>query len=255
MCEVRDALSRSVRCGERERSPRDKTDSSGEYVKFSKDQFWLEPPSEKLRKQLEEELKLSGSNLKSHAWYHGPIPLEVSESLVVNHGDFLLRDSQSCQGDFLLTCHWEQKTLHFVIRKTLVQSSETYTRVQYSLEDEAFDSLPALVHFYVGSKAALTGWSEAQIHQPLNRTLPLSYLQTAFCTAVSPPSSHREGRVGPKSPSSLHHRESDVHGEQDDRPLLTAAEFSTVYNSESHTILNSFFIFVAMLTEETQTIK
>ncbi|XP_010795182.1 SH2 domain-containing protein 3C-like [Notothenia coriiceps] len=215
--------------------------------KFSKDQFWLEPPSEKLRKQLEEELKLSGSNLKSHAWYHGPIPWEVSESLVVNHGDFLLRDSQSCLGDFLLTCHWEQKTLHFVIRKTLVQSSEAYTRVQYSLEDEAFDSLPALVHFYVGSKAALTGWSEAQIQQPLNRTLPLSYLQTAFCTAVSPPSSHREGRVCPKSPSSLHHRE------QDDRPLLTAAEFSTVYNSESHTIINSFFIFVAM--PETQPIK
>ncbi|KAL3062383.1 hypothetical protein OYC64_002233 [Pagothenia borchgrevinki] len=231
MCEVRGALSRSDRCGERERSPRDKTDSSGEYVKFSKDQFWLEPPSEKLRKQLEEELKLSGSNLKSHAWYHGPIPWEVSESLVVNHGDFLLRDSQSCQGDFLLTCHWEQKTLHFVIRKTLVQSSETYTRVQYSLEDKSFDSLPALVHFYVGSKAALTGWSEAQIQQPLNRTLSLSYLQTAFCTAVSPPSSHREGGVCPKSPSSLHHRESDVHGEQDDRPLLTAAEFSTVYNT------------------------
>ncbi|KAL3062382.1 hypothetical protein OYC64_002233 [Pagothenia borchgrevinki] len=218
--------SQEVKC-----SPRDKTDSSGEYVKFSKDQFWLEPPSEKLRKQLEEELKLSGSNLKSHAWYHGPIPWEVSESLVVNHGDFLLRDSQSCQGDFLLTCHWEQKTLHFVIRKTLVQSSETYTRVQYSLEDKSFDSLPALVHFYVGSKAALTGWSEAQIQQPLNRTLSLSYLQTAFCTAVSPPSSHREGGVCPKSPSSLHHRESDVHGEQDDRPLLTAAEFSTVYNT------------------------
>lgn len=45
--------------------------------KFSKDKFWLEPPSEKLKKQLEEELKLSGSNLKSHAWYHGCIPWEV----------------------------------------------------------------------------------------------------------------------------------------------------------------------------------
>lgn len=44
---------------------------------FSKDKFWLEPASEKLRKQLEEELKLSGTNLKSHAWYHGRIPWEV----------------------------------------------------------------------------------------------------------------------------------------------------------------------------------
>lgn len=115
---------------------------------------------------------------------------QVSESLVVTHGDFLIRDSQSSQGDFVLTSHWEQKTLHFLIRKTAVQS-ETHTRVQYSLEGEAFDALPALVHFYAGSKAALTRWSGAQIHRPVNRTLPLSYLETAFCTAVSPPSCHR----------------------------------------------------------------
>ncbi|KAL7392661.1 hypothetical protein ABVT39_027980 [Epinephelus coioides] len=234
MCEVGDVKCRSVRCGEGQTSQQDLTDSSGEYVKFSKDKFWLEPATEKLRKQLEEELKLSGSNLKSHAWYHGHIPWEVSESLVVNHGDFLIRDSQSSQGDFVLTSHWEQKTLHFVIRRTVVQSGETYTRVQYSLEGEAFDSLPALVHFYVGSKAALTRWCGAQIHHPVNRTLPLSYLETAFGTAVSPPSCHSgEERVCPRSPSSLHHREADVNGEQDDRPLLTAGESSVSLNSNT----------------------
>uniref|UniRef100_A0A8C4F0H8 SH2 domain containing 3Cb n=1 Tax=Dicentrarchus labrax TaxID=13489 RepID=A0A8C4F0H8_DICLA len=211
---------------------------------FSKDKFWLEPPSEKLKKQLEEELKLSGTNLKSHAWYHGRIPWEVSESLVVNHGDFLIRDSQSSQGDVVLTCHWEQKTLHFLIRKTVVQSGETYTRVQYSLEGEAFESLPALVHFYVGSKAALTRWSGAQIHRPVNRTLPLSYLETAFCTAVSPPSCYSglkncgesgEESVCPRSPSSLHQKEADVNREQDGQPLLTAGEssLSTPYNNTS----------------------
>ncbi|KAM9360876.1 SH2 domain containing 3Cb [Symphorus nematophorus] len=227
---------------ERTDSLQDLRDSGGEYVKFSREKFWLEPPSEKLRKQLEEELKLSGTNLKSHAWYHGRIPWEVSESLVVNHGDFLIRDSQSSQGDFVLTSHWEQKTLHFLVRKTVVQSGETYTRVQYSLEGEAFDSLPSLVHFYVGSRAALTRWSGAQIHQPVNRTLPLSYLETAFFTAVSPPSCHKglkngsvcaEERVCPRSPSCLHHREADVNREQDDRPLLIAGEssLSTPYSN------------------------
>ncbi|XP_075935001.1 SH2 domain containing 3Cb [Anarhichas minor] len=227
---------------ERVDSQQDLTDSTGEYVKFSKEKFWLEPPSDKLRKQLEEELKLSGTNLKSHAWHHGRVPWEVSESLVVNHGDFLIRDSQSSQGDFVLTVRWEQKTLHFVIRRSVVQSSETYPRVQYSLEGEAFDSLPALVHFYVGSRAALTRWSGAQIHRPVNRTLPLSYLETAFCTAVSPPSCHRglkNGSVGgqekvcPRSPSSLHHREVAVNREQDNRPPLTAGEssLSTLYNT------------------------
>ncbi|XP_035514194.1 SH2 domain containing 3Cb [Morone saxatilis] len=252
MCEVGDVKRRSVRSGEGERSLQDLTDSSGEYVKFSKDKFWLEPPSEKLKKQLEEELKLSGTNLKSHAWYHGRIPWEVSESLVVNHGDFLIRDSQSSQGDVVLTSHWEQKTLHFLIRKTVVQSGETYTRVQYSLEGEAFESLPALVHFYVGSRAALTQWSGAQILRPVNRTLPLSYLETAFCTAISPPSCYSglmncsergEERVCPRSPSSLHQKEADVNREQDGRHLLTAGEssLSTPYNnSEFNTIFNSF---------------
>lgn len=123
---------------------------------------------------------------------------QIAESLVVNNGDFLIRDSQSHQGDFVLTGHWEQKTLHFLIRKTVVQSSETYTRVQYSLEDEAFDSVPALIHFYAGSKAALTRWSRAQIHRPVNRTLPLSYLETAFGISVGPPSCHGEDTTCPR---------------------------------------------------------
>ncbi|XP_060894988.1 SH2 domain containing 3Cb isoform X2 [Labrus mixtus] len=238
MGEVGDVSCVSARCVEGERSLQDVTESSGEYVKFSKDKFWLEPPTETLRKQLEEELKLSGSNLKSHAWYHGPIPWEVSESLVGNHGDFLIRDSQSSQGDFVLTSHWEQKTLHLLVRRAVLQSSETYTRIQFSLETEAFDSLPALVHFYVGSRAALTRWSGAQIHRPVNRTLPLSYLETAFCTAVSTPSDHTgqqstEQRVCPRSPSSLHHQGADVNRELDDRSVMTAGDssLSSPYNT------------------------
>lgn len=135
-------------------------------------------------------------NINISFTYKTQCPPQVSESLVVNHGDFLIRDSQSSQGDFVLTNHWEQKTLHFVIRRTAVQSSETYTRVRFGLEGEAFDSLPALVHFYVGSKEALTRWSGARIHRPVNRTLPLSYLETAFCTAVGPPSCKNGGVSG-----------------------------------------------------------
>lgn len=200
----------------------------------------MEPPSEKLRKQLEEELKLSGTNLKSHAWYHGCIPWQVSESLVVNHGDFLVRDSQSSPGDFVLTSHWEQKTLHFLIRKVEVQSAETYTRLQYSLESEVFDSLPALVHFYVGSRAALTRWSGAEIHRPVNRTLPLSYLETTFRTSTSSSSCQKElsdcsvgveERVCPRSPSSHHHKEADMNREQD-------GQLHPFSHSELHTPLS-----------------
>lgn len=107
--------------------------------------------------------------------------LQVSETLVLSQGDFLVRQSQSSPGDFVLTCRWDQRSLHFLIRKTAIQAGETYTQVQYAVEGQGFDTIPALVHFYMGSRAVVTKHSGVQILQPVNRTLPLSYLETAFC--------------------------------------------------------------------------
>uniref|UniRef100_A0A3Q2YXK1 SH2 domain containing 3C n=1 Tax=Hippocampus comes TaxID=109280 RepID=A0A3Q2YXK1_HIPCM len=45
-------------------------------VQFSKEKYLLESPPEKLRKELEEELKLSPADIRSHGWYHGHIPRE-----------------------------------------------------------------------------------------------------------------------------------------------------------------------------------
>ncbi len=95
-------------------------------------------------------------------------------------GDFLVRDSLTSIGDFVLTCCWNQKVLHFLIRKVLLRSSETYTRAQYFLTEETFDSLPALVRSYVGNKRPLSKQSGAYIYSPVNRTLPLRYLETMF---------------------------------------------------------------------------
>ncbi|KAM9446224.1 SH2 domain containing 3Cb isoform 1-T2 [Clarias gariepinus] len=155
-------------------------ENRGEYVMFSKETCLLDTASEKLRKELEEELKLSSHNLQSHAWYHGRIPWEVSESLVLQDGDFLIRDSMTSLGDYVLTCRWNQKPLHFLISKVMLRSSDTYTRLQYVLEGEQFDSIPALVHFYVGGQTPLTQHSGAHVISPVNRTVPLCYLETIF---------------------------------------------------------------------------
>lgn len=95
-------------------------------------------------------------------------------------GDFLVRDSLTSIGDYVLTCCWSQKVLHFLIRKVLLRSCETYTRAQYFLTEETFDSLPALVRSYVGNKRPLSKQSGAYIYSPVNRTLPLRYLETMF---------------------------------------------------------------------------
>jgi len=52
------------------------------FSQFSKEKYLLESPPEKLRKELEEELKLSSSDMRSHGWYHGHIPREVGQVLL-----------------------------------------------------------------------------------------------------------------------------------------------------------------------------
>lgn len=51
--------------------------------------------------------------------------VQVSETLVLRNGDFLVRDSLTSVGDYVLTCRWDNEVLHFKISKVLVKSSET----------------------------------------------------------------------------------------------------------------------------------
>uniref|UniRef100_A0AAY4BIY1 SH2 domain containing 3Ca n=1 Tax=Denticeps clupeoides TaxID=299321 RepID=A0AAY4BIY1_9TELE len=196
------------------------------FPKFSKEKYLLESPPEKLRKELEEELKLSSSDIRSHGWYHGHIPREVSETLVLRNADFLVRDCLTSTGDYVLTSRWNNEVLHFKISKVVVKSSES--KVQYLLEDESFDSVPVLVRFYVSGQRPVSQQSGAQIYCPINRTLPLRYLEATYALANGrpghSPSSPRGAYIKrrsvtmtdglttekmiPHSPSTIHHKES-----------------------------------------------
>ncbi|XP_040915115.1 SH2 domain-containing protein 3C [Toxotes jaculatrix] len=200
-------------------------ENQGEYVQFSKEKYLLESPPEKLRKELEEELKLSPADIRSHGWYHGHIPREVSETLVLRNGDFLVRDSLTSVGDYVLTCRWNNEVLHFKISKVLVKSNET--KVQYVLETDSFDSVQELVRFYVGQRKSVSQSSGAHIYCPVSRTLPLRYLEATFALSSSKqgsaysPSSQRGAYIKrrsvtmtdglttekmiPHSPSTIHH--------------------------------------------------
>ncbi|KAM8872658.1 SH2 domain-containing protein 3C isoform 2-T2 [Synchiropus picturatus] len=195
------------------------------HLQFSKEKYLLESPPEKLRKELEEELKLSPADIRSHGWYHGHIPREVSETLVLRNGDFLVRDSLTGVGDFVLTCRWDNEVLHFKISKVLVKSTET--KVQYMLEADSFDSVQELVRFYVGQRKPVSQSSGVHIYCPVSRTLPLRYLEATFALSHSKhgsaysPSSQRGAyikrrsvtmtdgltteKLMPHSPSTIHH--------------------------------------------------
>ncbi|XP_064004105.1 breast cancer anti-estrogen resistance protein 3 isoform X2 [Pogoniulus pusillus] len=120
-------------------------DPALEYVKFSRERQVMDNSPEKLKKELEEELQLNSDDLRSHAWYHGRIPRQVAEGLVQRDGDFLIRDSLSSPGNFVLTCQWKNTSQHFKIHRTVLRLNEAYCRVQYQFDLEGFDSIPGLV--------------------------------------------------------------------------------------------------------------
>ncbi|XP_054240025.1 breast cancer anti-estrogen resistance protein 3 isoform X2 [Indicator indicator] len=149
-------------------------------VKFSRERQIMDNSPEKLKKELEEELQLNSEDLRSHAWYHGRIPRQVAEGLVQRDGDFLIRDSLSSPGNFVLTCQWKNTSQHFKINRTVLKLNEAYCRVQYQFELESFDSIPGLVRYYVGNRAPISKQSGAIIFQPINRTVPLRCLEEKY---------------------------------------------------------------------------
>ncbi|XP_025331012.1 SH2 domain-containing protein 3C isoform X1 [Canis lupus baileyi] len=183
-------------------------EAGGDYVKFSKEKYILDSSPEKLHKELEEELKLSSTDLRSHAWYHGRIPREVSETLVQRNGDFLIRDSLTSLGDYVLTCRWRNQALHFKINKVVVKAGESYTHIQYLFEQESFDHVPALVRYHVGSRKAVSEQSGAIIYCPVNRTFPLRYLEA--CYGLGQGSSKAASPASPSGPKGGHMKRRSV---------------------------------------------
>uniref|UniRef100_A0A5F9DT97 SH2 domain-containing protein n=1 Tax=Oryctolagus cuniculus TaxID=9986 RepID=A0A5F9DT97_RABIT len=183
-------------------------EAAGDYVKFSKEKYILDSSPEKLHKELEEELKLSSTDLRSHAWYHGRIPREVSETLVQRNGDFLIRDSLTSLGDYVLTCRWRNQALHFKINKVVVKAGQNYTHIQYLFEQESFDHVPALVRYHVGSRKAVSEQSGAIIYCPVNRTFPLRYLEASY--GLSQAGGKAASPASPSGPKGSHMKRRSV---------------------------------------------
>ncbi|XP_042621345.1 breast cancer anti-estrogen resistance protein 3 homolog isoform X1 [Cyprinus carpio] len=126
-----------------------------------------------LKKELEEELKLSTEDLRSHAWYHGPLQREGAEQLLCRDGEFLVRDSSSSAGEYVLSCMWKNQPMHFKIIRVVLRPKQGYTRELFQFENDQFDNIPALIRFHVGGRRPVSHSTGAIIFQPITRTLPL----------------------------------------------------------------------------------
>lgn len=68
-------------------------------------------------RQLEWELSLNSSELISHGWYRGSMERAEAEGALGREGAFLVRDSASQPGHYVLSCRHAGQFLHFVINR------------------------------------------------------------------------------------------------------------------------------------------
>ncbi len=108
--------------------------------------------------------------LYKYLWYHGNLLRPKTESLLVNDGNFLVRDSTSRPGDYVLSCCWRGSPLHFVLNRLISTDEAGQTQVQFQLEDAVFDRVSELVQYYIANKKPISAMSGAIICSPVNRT-------------------------------------------------------------------------------------
>ena len=76
------------------------------------------------------------------SWYFGPLtrPETQERLLKQKHGTFLVRDSKTCPGDFVLSVSENSKVSHYIINKM--------HNGQLKIGDQVFDTMPDLLDFY-----------------------------------------------------------------------------------------------------------
>ncbi|XP_072258858.1 tyrosine-protein kinase Fes/Fps isoform X2 [Pyxicephalus adspersus] len=84
--------------------------------------------------------------LTQQTWYHGAIPRTEVQGLLLNNGDFLVRESQGKQ-EYVLSVLWDGQPRHFIIQ--CVDN-------MYRLEGEGFLTIPLLIDHFLKTKQVVT---------------------------------------------------------------------------------------------------
>ncbi|CAG2053501.1 unnamed protein product, partial [Timema podura] len=83
---------------------------------------------------------------QSAGWYFGPMSRQDATDLLMGEkegGVFLVRDSTTIHGDFVLCVREDSKVSHYIINK--IQQGE---QTRYRIGDQMFPDLPACLQFY-----------------------------------------------------------------------------------------------------------
>ncbi|XP_033752231.1 adapter molecule Crk-like isoform X1 [Pecten maximus] len=81
-----------------------------------------------------------------YSWYFGPLNREEANEILQptqSSGEFLVRDSQSIKGDFVLCVKEDNKVSHYIINKIAVGNT-----TRFRIGDQEFPDIPNLLSFY-----------------------------------------------------------------------------------------------------------
>lgn len=76
------------------------------------------------------------------SWYMGPVSRQEAQNRLQGqrHGMFLVRDSSTCPGDYVLSVSENSRVSHYIIN--------SLPNRRFKIGDQEFDHLPALLEFY-----------------------------------------------------------------------------------------------------------
>lgn len=76
------------------------------------------------------------------SWYLGPVSRQEAQSRLQGqrHGVFLVRDSSTCPGDYVLSVSENSRVSHYIIN--------SLPNRRFKIGDQEFEHLPALLEFY-----------------------------------------------------------------------------------------------------------
>ncbi|XP_033105749.1 tyrosine-protein kinase Fer-like isoform X2 [Anneissia japonica] len=99
--------------------------------------------------------------IDEQVWYHGAIPRRDAEVLLVNDGNFLVREKSDASGQYVLSARANNRVRHFPIQVTAEKL--------YRLEGEAYKSVPYLIYSQLESGNPVTKASQAVLKNGVMR--------------------------------------------------------------------------------------
>ncbi|MCI4394344.1 hypothetical protein PGIGA_G00167520 [Pangasianodon gigas] len=84
------------------------------------------------------------------SWYWGPMNRKDAVSLLQGqrHGMFLVRDSTTSKGDYVLSVSENSKVSHYIINSCSNNRQSGTSPSRFRIGDQEFDTLPGLLEFY-----------------------------------------------------------------------------------------------------------